>query len=101
MKILFRVPLVVMPLILLNLMIAKFLVQYSTKIKPTKTKFFHNYIINQLLSAKYNTKIPMDLTLDAKSHDELLSKTHKICSDNLGGAWSKISPSDISLVPIR
>lgn len=32
---------------------------------------------------------------------EIRSRAHGICKDHLGGAWGKISPSDMSLLPIR
>lgn len=32
---------------------------------------------------------------------EIRSKAHRICKDHLGGAWGKISSSDMSLLPIR
>lgn len=90
-------------------MIKRFLVQYSTLLNLKKfisTTFpqtlFHRFTISIINSrAKSYTELPMDPTLTIEPCDELRSKAHKICSNHLGGVWSKASPHEISLIPIR
>lgn len=46
-------------------------------------------------------KSSMDSTLSTGYDEEVRSRAHAVCKENLGGAWAKISPSEISLMPIR
>lgn len=90
-------------------MIKRFRVQYSTLlnlkkfISETLPQISHLRNTTSVFSfrAKSDSNLPMDPTLTMKSHDELRSRAHRICSDHLGGVWSKTSPHEISLIPIR
>lgn len=90
-------------------MIKKFLVQYSIL---SNLKKFNHKTLTQILDSQStssflisraisSSKFPMELTLTIKRNDELRSKAQKICSDNLGGVWTELSPHEISLIPIR
>lgn len=64
------------------------------KAKPA-TNFFHNDTRSIACS-------PMDPTLSIQQQDnETRLRAHKICSDHLGDSWSKISPDELLLMPIR
>ena len=88
------------------------LVQYSTLLnKQTQAKQQYPKIASLRCTSflnsypelnKKSSGRRMDSTLSTEHDDyEVRSRAHKICSDHLGGAWSKISPCEMSFIPIR
>lgn len=93
-------------------MVIKFLqrvVQYSTIFNqhktttPTSLKQYLKIFSNKpKVPSNLKESSSMDSTIAMIDNDsEIRSRAHRICSDHLGGAWNKISPADMSLIPIR